>query len=253
MYCNSNKPEDSMKYLLTVLFIVSAFSIFADTYTVVTDEWAPFYGEKVPDNGYLTQIVKAAFKASGHDLQHNWMPWKRAITEAERGTYQVLMGAYYNSDRAKIFEYSEPITQTQVVFFEQKGNNIKYKKLEDLKNYKIGVVRGYSTTEEFDKAEYLIKEVSPDTKTSLKLLLNKRVDLIANSREVVLHILQQDFPEQYAKINVVQPPLQVNNLHIVVSKTIPNAKKIISDFNKGLKTIKENGTYDKILEKYGMK
>ena len=242
-----------MRYFLVALMITFAFSVFADTYTVVTDEWAPFYGEKVPDNGYLTQIVKAAFEASGHTLTHSWMPWKRAITEAERGSYQVLMGAYYNEERAKIFEYSKPITQTQVVFFEQKGSNIKYSSLKDLSNYKIGVVRGYSNTEEFDNADYLTKEFSSDTKTSLKLLLNKRVDLICNSREVVLHNLQQDFPEQYSSISIVQPPLQVNDLHIVVSKKVPNAKKIISDFNKGLQIIKDNGTFDKILEKYGMK
>lgn len=242
-----------MKYLLTVLLLVSAIGIYAETYTAVTDDFEPFYGAKIRDNGFFTQLIAESFKAVGHDLQYNWMPWKRAITQAENVQFDILIGAYYSEERTKIFEYSDAISSAQVVLFERKGSNIKYSTLNDLAKYKIGVVYGYANTEEFDNADYLTKESSSDSEASLKLLLNKRVDLICNSREVILHILQNSYPDSYSEISVVQPPLKVNDLHILVSKKNPKAKKIIGDFNKGLKIIKENGTYDKILEKYGMK
>lgn len=37
------------------------------------------------------------------------------------------------------------------------------------------------------------------------------------------------------------------SMHYMISKTYPNAKKIITDFNHALEKIKKNGVYDSII------
>ncbi len=47
--------------------------------------------------------------------------------------------------------------------------------------------------------------------------------------------------------------LSVNPLHVTSGLANPNNAEYIDAFNKGLAEIKSNGTFDKILAKYGIK
>ena len=52
-------------------------------------------------------------------------------------------------------------------------------------------------------------------------------------------------------LEVLNPPLQTNKIYIMFNK-VPDNKKLISDFNKGLEIIKKDGTMTKILKEFGV-
>jgi polar amino acid transport system substrate-binding protein len=54
--------------------------------SMVTVEWAPHYGSNLPENGLMTALTTAAFKAGGHDASIEFIPWPRALKEVEAGS-----------------------------------------------------------------------------------------------------------------------------------------------------------------------
>ena len=242
-----------IKKILLLLLLISYTSILAHTHiiTLATDSFEPYYGPKLINNGYLTQLVKEAFKRKGYELDVKFVPWKRALEHSKRGNYDGLLGAYYKKERTSFFEYSQEIDQTQIVFFTKKSKNIQYDKFTDLSKYIIGVVRAYHYTKEFDKAKkYLHLFEANHVRHNIKLLIHDRVDLILGSKKVILALLNKHYPQYVSQIKFITPILQSNKLYVTISKKRKNHKRIISDFNEGLQEIIEDGTYDKILKLY---
>ncbi len=135
--------------------------------------------------------------------------------------------------------------------FKVKGSTITYKELNDLKPYRIGVVRGFVNTAEFDAADYLHKEEVTTNLMNIKKLLAERVDLIVADKFVGFYLLNKYLPHMFGQIESISPPLQDKKLYLCISKKSDNADLKVKIFNKGLKEMHEDGTFDKILEKYG--
>jgi polar amino acid transport system substrate-binding protein len=214
--------------------------------------WAPHYGKDLEQGGYTVEIIREALKRVGYELETVWLPWKRAQVEAARGDYDGLGASYYTEERATKFAYSDPIAATEIVFFRRAEDDIRYSKLEDLKPYKIGTGFEYGYPEKFLKADYLQKVEAYELKTNITRLLHKRVDLIIGSREAILFCLRQEYPDRIDSLEILGDPLETMSLYVLFSKNRPDYKQKVEDFNRGLKMIKEDGTYQKILKKHGL-
>ncbi len=240
---------------ISVLILVLSNMVIAEEKNValITEpSWAPFYGEELKNGGYITEIIRQAFKAKGYNITVDWKPWKRAVVESETGLYDGLLGTYYNEERAKKLVYSDPIDKDEIVFFSKKGQGIKYENLTDLKPYVIGTGVGFTYTEEFDSADYLEKFPVVSTEQNIRRLISNRIDLFVDSKKVVLHIIKIKLPEHIGALEILTPELEAQHLHIGFSKKKPHHKQLVQDFNQGLKIIKENGTFDEIKILYGI-
>ncbi len=83
------------------------------------------------------------------------------------------------------------------------------------------------------------------------MLSKKRVDLVLLDKLVTEYHLKNDpyLKKLKQELQVVNPPLQNKDLHIVFSKKHPNGAKFTLIFNRGLNAIRESGELKKILEK----
>ncbi len=246
-----------MKWLCFMCSFVSLFSFeilaYAETKIVfATMESAPYQSEHMENQGFLVEISKESFKRVGYDLEIRFVPWKRAMSEAKFGKVDGVLGAWYNVERTKSFEYTEFIGKSTLIFIKRKSQNIEYNTLKDLKDYRIGVVRGYTYTDEFDKAAFLKKDIVPTTEQNLLKLIHKRIDVTPDIEEVVHYIIKSKIPEYLGSVESVGKPLKVHLIYNIISKKNPASKKIAQDFNIGLKMMKEDGTYDDILKENGI-
>lgn len=216
-----------------------------------TCEWEPYYGSNLMNNGYITEITKEAFRAAGYEIDVWFVPWNRALHDARNEHYDALLGLYHSEERAKWVEYSQPIESVKNVFFTLKDRIITYGSLKDLSAYRIGIERGYAYSDEFDSANYLRKEPARKIEININKLLKGRLDLVAASKMVFLHNMKKKFPEKMHLIDVLDKPLTVNKIYNGFVKKKSKHKKWTADFNRGLKIIKNNGLYDRILEKHG--
>jgi len=243
-------------WIITCLCSIPVGSrLYADDKVIVLaheTSWSPHYGKDLEDGGYTVEIIREALKCVGYELETVWLPWKRAQVEAARGDYDGLGASYYTEERATKFAYSDPIAATEIVFFKRTEDDIKYSELEDLKPYKIGTGFEYGYPEKFLKADYLQKIEAYELKTNITRLLHKRVDLIIGSREAILFYLKLEYPDKIQFVEILGKPLEKSSLYVPFSKMRPDYKQKVEDFNRGLKMIREDGTYQKIMKKHGL-
>ncbi len=218
---------------------------------LATVEWEPYYGRNLKNQGYISEITRKAFKRVGYDVEIRFMPWKRAMHDTRNGYFDGLMGLYHTKEREKWLAYSNPIAETRIVFFGLKGRNIKYSSLTDLKPYKIGIERQFAYTEEFDNAEYLEKEPVRNIELNFNKLIKGRIDLVAASQNVFLHMISTRHPQVREAVQIIEPPLTVSKIYNGITRKKPNYIQIVKDFNRGLWLIKSDGAFDRILEKHG--
>ncbi len=221
--------------------------------TAVTEPWPPYMGPKLRDNGFLPEILVEAFDRVGYSVTVEFRPWARALNDVKKGDKDILLGAYYTQEREEFLAYSQPIAEVQDVLFMKEGRNITYQQLTDLKPYKIGVVRGAAHGKEFDAADFLNKEEVTHSGQNIRKLLVGKIDLMAGPRDVIKFIIKRDYPLFIDKIEVVNPPLNMNKIYFGFSKKVAGYQELLKAFSKGLELIKKDGTFYYLAEKHDIK
>ena len=240
--------------LSALIFMLSYSFVFAkETIVLTTLEWEPYIGQHLPNQGFVYQLVTEAFKREGYNVKIEYYPWARTVKMADDGNVDGYFPEYYADSRKEFVLFSDPFDGGPVGFFKLKSNNIKWLKLEDLKHYTIGVVRDYVNEDSFDAADYLKKDEANDDETNFRKLIGKRLDLIVADRYVGEYILKTKMPASLNDVEFVSPPLIEHKLYVCISKKTRNAQEKISAFNRGLESMKKDGTYQKILSDNNIK
>ncbi|MEI7611367.1 MAG: transporter substrate-binding domain-containing protein [Betaproteobacteria bacterium] len=245
--------------MLRRIVLLAYFTLFSiahssaiDTIVLSTEQWEPYIAEHLPDNGFLGEIVRESFKRSGYAVKYRFFPWARVVAMSNSGEVDGYLPAYYSQERELASFFSEPFSAGFNVFFKMRALDVSYIKLEDLKPYRIGVVRGYVNEEKFDQADFLQKDYSTDNLTNVKKLSSGRIDLFVADKYVGLYLLKNNFPDLVNAIDFIENPLSRNNLYVCISRKTANAALKVKAFNNGLKLIKADGTYQRILNKHGL-
>ncbi|MCK5311254.1 MAG: amino acid ABC transporter substrate-binding protein [Desulfobacteraceae bacterium] len=237
--------------VLMILFFLVSKAYAMEKIRIATLNWEPYIGQTITNEGFMAEVTREIFKRVGYKVEYIYLPWKRAVKMAEQGKFDGYFPAYWSKQREEKSIFTNSIISGPVVFFKIKGSDISFKKLEALKPYRIGVVHGFVNTTEFDKADYLNKEKVTTNLQNIKKLFAGRIDLIVIDKYVGLYLLNKHMPHRVGEIESLAPPLQDKKLYICMSKKTKHVNKKLVCFNKGLKEIKEDGTFDKILKKYG--
>ena len=240
---------------LLLVFIVTIFSLsaYAKTVKLATTEWAPFVGKKLKNNGFTTDIIKHAFKAVGYDIKIKIIPWKRVLSQVKKGKYDAGYPAYDSADRRKVYNYSETFGSGPIVMFKRKDRDITWNSLDDLKKFNVGVVRGYVNEKKFDADTTIKKTIVNKDHQLLKMLHKGKIDFACMDKAAGIHLLNTDKKLIPVKddITFVNNPLIDHKLFLIFSKSSKSDQKL-KDFNEGIKKIKSNGTFDKIMKSHGL-
>lgn len=237
--------------IVTILWLAPARG--DDEIIVAIEPWAPFADEDLPGRGFLTRLTEAAFEAAGYEPRVEFIPWARALHDVEQGYRHVLMGLFYSEEREQVYRYSEPVYQAQVGLVARADfERDAYDSLQELVEYTIGIGRGFANSPEFDAAaeDYLNVDIATDHATHIPMLFAERIDMMAGTVDIILHAAEQQ-GHPAASMKVLEPPLMVHDIHIGVSRAIDDSERIRDDFNRGLRAIRADGTYDDIMARYG--
>lgn len=241
-----------MKKFLIIFLLIFSYSFSGKVITLATDPFPPFHSPDVPNYGFFAEIVAEAFKVSGYTLKIEFMPWSRALALAEKGTYDGIIGVSFNEERAKVFNYSNVVYNSKASIYAKESAVFKKDDIINLKGLKLGKVRDYYYPNEKSILKNFTIIESSSAETNVGALINERVDIIIGTEPVVDNLLNTTFAKE--KNNIVKcKSVYSENFSIMISKKINNSEKLVEEFNEGLKKIKENGIYNKILKKYEQK
>ncbi len=232
---------------VTTLVLISS-QVQADTFHLVTAPFKPFTNPDHVKGGFLVEVARQALKQRGHELTIDYRPWPRALAEAAKGKYDGLLSAFYNDERARSFHFSAPLNTTKMVFVGLRENFVgaRYKSLNDLKPYMIGVGRKWAYSPAFESNSELRKNVVKDEAQGIQLLFKKRIDLFAVNIDQYHNTIAKLNEYDVLKTLVMEPAISINDQHIAASRQLPKSEQFLSEFNTGLAALKANGGYAKI-------
>lgn len=219
-------------------------------YTIATDvTFAPFEFEK--DGKYTgidIELLEAISKVEGFQYELKPMDFKGIIPALQSNQIDAaIAGMSITDERKQVLDMSEGYFESGVSAVAKKDND-KIKSEVDFKGKVIAVKKGTSGSkyaeENKDKLGFTIKYFN-DSPSMMQEVKNGNADLAFEDYPVIGYAITVD---TNSGLKIVGDKLTKQDYGFAVKKG--NNKELLDSFNKGLKKLKENGEYDKIVQKY---
>ncbi|MBF0240485.1 MAG: transporter substrate-binding domain-containing protein [SAR324 cluster bacterium] len=240
----------SVKVIVLLLFTSVWTPVFAETIKLVAMEYPPYYGDNLPNQGFITEIVVEAFKKAGYTVEISFFPRADALEKA-KSDYDGIVGVWYSKELEKNFVFSEALPANEIGFYKRKSDQIAFTTFDDLKPYIIGTVAGYASLPEFEKATFLNTTKVEKDSHNIAMLLQDRVDLIIIDKALCQYLLKTEFRAEMNQLEWMSPPLKTDSQYLGIAKKTQGFQKKLNAFNLGLKKITKENMIMKIMEKHG--
>jgi len=258
MGCNSPTHSDrvfrtSRFAAVLLLALTGYFNVVqgqnASLVVAVEDDAAPW--SRPDGTGYANEIVVAAFKAVGIDVELRVVPYARCKRMAVRGDSVACFSTSPSKDLANELELSaQPLFTVQAGYFYNVNKPPQATSQDQLPHkIKVGTVIGYEYPEEFEmlkKAGRIVVEESNSEEMNLKKLSAGRLDLALCTYNELKY---PNWLIERAGVNsTVKTTFLAGTMHsyIAFSKTHPQGRWALERFNKGHRLISNNGTQRRI-------
>ncbi|HEL9644370.1 TPA: ABC transporter substrate-binding protein/permease [Streptococcus suis] len=242
------------KLLILLASILPVFFIFTgikadDTIDIVFDNaYAPFEFKDSDQiyKGLDVDIINEVAKRSGWTMNQGFPGFDAAVNAVQAGSADALMaGTTITEARKKVFTFSDPYFDTKIVIATTKANTISSYK--DLKGKTVGVKNGTAAQnfleENKDKYGYNVKTF--DTGDLMYNSLSAgAVDAVMDDEAVIQYAIQQG---QDLSIDIEGEAIGSFGFSV---KKGSQYEYLVEDFNTALAAMKEDGTYEKILNKW---
>ena len=214
------------------------------------NNWYPFVYRK--DDGQLTGIVvdgtQEALKRIGLELEiDNDKPWKRILYDLEQGNVDMVLGAYWNKERAAQYHYSEQLGTDELRVFVKDGKQFPLTSPQDLIGHSGMRLLGGSLGDEFDTfaSNHLDFIEVPKSDSIVIMLQNNRADYgILGYVEGLQHIHALGLEKTIVPLNM---PILSNAMHVMINKNA-NCAHHVEDMNKAILDMRDDGTLQNIID-----
>jgi len=257
------KVKTMKKVILPLIFIFTFFISLITNIQAKPLDNIKFMTENSPPYNFLqngelkgtaVELLDLMFKKVGSSQSKKdivMLPWSRAYSYVQTEKNTVLFSTTRTKQREKLFKWVGPIAENIIALMAKKNKHIKIKSLHDITKYKIGVVRE-------DIGEQILLNLGISSKQIentggvdaihkvIKMLNRDRFEVLSyNEDSAYLEIKKLGFDvNDYERVYV----LSKSELHYAFH--LDTSDEIIKMFQKALDELKEEGTYEKILDKY---
>ncbi len=218
-------------------------------YIIATDtSFPPFeYKENNEYVGIDIDLIKKIAETEGFEIELKPMDFGGIIAALQSGQIDgAIAGASITEERRNSVDFSEPYYDSGVVTVVNKSNTT-IKSVDDLAGKNLAVKNG---TEGAKYAEDKLKgkvnvRVYEDSVSMYKAVENNQADAAFEDLPVAGYTIKIT-PD--SKLKIATDRLTSSSYGFMVKKGAN--QELLAKFNSGLKKLKENGEYNKIVEKY---
>ncbi len=227
------------------------------------DDFKPFTGKDLHNGGLITDLVSSAMTAANPEqgFAIHWVDsWdshfdpllSNALLDIGFPWYRPNCDELPDSFRCANLYFSEPLFETLMLVFAAAERPIEYNTDDDLVGKSICRPKGYDTTIFEENGRNWLRDgkielVDGNTpEHCFELVLAGKADaLVLNEFGGREKMSELGLNEQ---IQIVPHPVSIQSNYIVVHKSHPEAEALLAIVNDGVKQIRENGEYQRIVE-----
>lgn len=214
------------------------------------DDWYPYTALRDGEiQGMSVDIVKAAFAATGADVQLESFPYSRCMQLALRGQ---IVACFNTSPNQKIAEdYSlprHPLFNDAILLWARNERAKPLDNFDQLVGKTIAATNGYEYGAAFDNDTRLTRIMVRKDLNGFLMLQRARVDYMVAFRGTALQLFAEH-PElrgQFIPVMTVHRP----DLYLSFSRHHPDAPQLLERFDQGMRLIESSGRYQQIIDNW---
>lgn len=227
----------------------------AETIRIVTEELPPYSMTRDGKlTGMSTEVVQAVLNEVNVQASIQSMPWARAYDLALHDPNVLIYSISRTAEREGLFKWIGSIATSRWYLYSSSTHPISLTNLDDARDWQIATVNEdvgeqYLIGKKFIVGEQL--QSSNRYELNYQKLRTGHVDLWISDELNAGYLARQagDDPARTLVQSLRVPELEENGgLSMAFSAGTPDAT--VQLFQKGLRTIRENGTYDAIARKW---
>lgn len=224
-------------------------------------EWTPFIsGTYDKPSGLDMEVLDAVVEAAGCSWRNtkSEIPWSRHMMWLKTGELDIATAASWTKERAEYAYFTKPYRNEYIAMYVRNEDQDKFDELtlQELTRgkFRLGVelgniygdVMGPLLKSMGDRVEYV-----NSNKQNTQKLENMRIDGYLGFVPFDNILIAK---EGRSKDIIMLPAtlIRTGQVHFMLSKRY-NSSEVFDALEKGLATIKSNGTYDRIIKKYTQK
>jgi ABC-type amino acid transport substrate-binding protein len=193
--------------------------------------------------GIVVDLAYALADKAGLPIIVEAMDWSTAQSEVLHGKADALLQINPNPERERIYDFSDPVLDSKFQIF-RKATRTDIQSLDSLRGLKVGVESGGFPAQHLGGGGEFQLVLVPTWKAAFILLNAGQVDAVIVDRWVGEYELAIN---RFEGITIVDPPVAENYSRIAVGK---GNKELLEEINLGLIQIKQDGTYQRILDEW---
>jgi len=236
------------KFALIILLTLGSLSLKAETLSLVADEWPPYVDESLAHRGLAIDLVTSAFARAGYDVNFDLENWNHALEGARIGVYDVVANIWLTEDRAKDLDFSDAYLVNDIRFIKRKSSAVTFDTMDDLQGLLVGTIKGYAYPADFSSYPAVVKIIQPALLPALNYLVQGQFDLVIGDKHSIEYTLREFLGFEAKNLEFLEKSVGKSPLHIAVSRANPKHRKIVEDFNRAMNEMREDGTYQSILD-----
>jgi polar amino acid transport system substrate-binding protein len=227
-----------MQWVLLITMGLLSFALQAKPLNIATGDYPPFTDASKPNQGSLVAYTEEVFKQLGYQAKHQFIPWKRCLSEPLESKHLMLTGYWFDQPHLhQDYLFSTPLVAENAYLFSLDKPAQQINQLNDLAYQRIGLVNGYSYGA---LLQNLAKhQIEPDYANTpyqnLHKLLTGRIQAMVMTEAVAQQVLQKFKPQQQAQIRRAEHPIIYNHLHLLFPKHHPQSEALLERFNQAVK------------------
>ncbi len=248
----------SLRYIAVGL-LLSSFSRETSALEVTLCEnaippWVIEENGKIDRHSLLSLFTNKVFsKIPEIQIRYELLPWKRCQDQVEQGKVDgaLLMGI--NEERKKLFQFSTITLEYPEGFIYSKRNfpnGIRINSFDDLKKFRIGLLRGHKYHEELLKLmnqQLIDYEILESSEQNIKMLISGRVDVAIDGLINARYYISQEY---------LQDKLAINEGTLVIKKGMAYAFsrkspiiKYLPEINRQIELLRKSNFHTYLLER----
>lgn len=224
---------------------------------VLVEHWPPWLVAQDPERKMVTDgagvdLVREIFNRLDVAFEFRNVPWQRALVQLEEGAADAMPLMSQTRDRSRYLAFTEPLYTDELILVTAAGDNTKaacdWSRPGALTGRTVGTVRDYVYGKQWaafaEKHGFVTAEANNDL-TNLKKVAGGRLDFTVQYHSFVKSSVANDnVPAD--KLAICPEPIERIPLRLGISRQSPLADRL-DEFNRVLRSMKEDGTYRRIL------
>lgn len=245
----------SFTVFCTISLFVEANHSGSASLNIVTEHYPPYQelSRQGRIEGLSTEIVQAALKHTDINYHIQVYPWSRSFALAKEKTNTCIYSMERTPQREEYFQWIAPIITTNDYFTGLSSRtDIDIKNIEDVKKYKVAVLRD-------DRTHHLLLEMGFVENKNLYVINNtySMLQLLLTQKSIDLVLADSINIEYRAKFNKIDPnlfrsymKLNTDPVQLQLACNLGTSATIVESIKNAINTIKANGEYKAIMDKW---